>query len=38
MAALEAERLNAEEEADDESIPAEEVHVPANQYMGADKV
>jgi thioredoxin reductase (NADPH) len=37
MAALEAERLIAEEEADDESIPAEEVHVPANQYMGADK-
>jgi len=38
MAALEAERLIAEEEADDESIPAEEVHVPANHYMGADKV
>lgn len=37
MAALEAERLISEEEADDENIPAEEVHVPAQGYMGADK-
>ena len=37
MAALEAERLIAEEEAEDESIPAEEVHVPAEGYLGADK-
>lgn len=37
MAALEAERLIAEEEADDESIPAEKVHVPAQGYMGTDK-
>ena len=37
MAALEAERLISEEEAEDESIPAEEVHVPAQGYMGADK-
>ena len=37
MAALEAERLIAEEEADDESIPADKVHVPAEGYMGADK-
>lgn len=37
MAALEAERLISEEEAEDDSIPAEEVHVPAEGYMGADK-
>lgn len=37
MAALEAERLISEEEADDEHIPAQEVHVPANGYMGTDK-
>jgi len=37
MAALEAERLISEEEAEDESIPAEEVHMPTQQYMGADK-
>lgn len=37
MAALEAERLISEEEAEDESIPAEEVHVPAEHYLGADK-
>lgn len=37
MAALEAERLISEEEADDEHIPAEQVHVPANGYMGTDK-
>ena len=37
MAALEAERLISEEEAEDESIPAEEVHMPSNGYMGADK-
>lgn len=38
MAALEAERLISEEEAEDDSIPPEEVHVPAQGYMGADKV
>jgi thioredoxin reductase (NADPH) len=38
MAALEAERLISEEEAEDESIPTTEVHVPANGYLGADKV
>lgn len=37
MAALEAERLISEEEADDEHIPASEVHVPANGYMGTDR-
>lgn len=37
MAALEAERLISEEEAEDESIPAEKVHVPAEGYLGADK-
>lgn len=37
MAALEAERLIAEEEAEDDSIPTTEVHVPANGYLGADK-
>lgn len=37
MAALEAERLIAEEEAEDESIPEGQVHVPAEHYMGADK-
>lgn len=37
MAALEAERLISEEEAEDDSIPAEKVHVPAEGYMGADK-
>jgi pyruvate/2-oxoglutarate dehydrogenase complex dihydrolipoamide dehydrogenase (E3) component len=37
MAALEAERLIAEEEAEDESIPTENLHVPADHYMGADK-
>ena len=37
MAALEAERLISEEEAEDESIPTEQVHVPAEGYMGADK-
>ncbi|KAK8844130.1 thioredoxin reductase [Kwoniella newhampshirensis] len=37
MAALEAERLISEEEADDDSIAAEDVHVPAEHYMGADK-
>lgn len=37
MAALEAERLISEEEAEDDAIPTEGVHVPANGYMGADK-
>jgi thioredoxin reductase (NADPH) len=37
MAALEAERLIAEEEAEDDAIPADQVHVPAEHYMGADK-
>ncbi|KAK4683543.1 thioredoxin reductase (NADPH), partial [Tremellales sp. Uapishka_1] len=37
MAALEAERLISEEEADDESIAPEDVHVPAEHYMGTDK-
>ena len=37
MAALEAERLISEEEAEDDSIPAGEAHVPAEHYMGADK-
>jgi len=37
MAALEAERLISEEEAEDEQIPAEEVHMPSNGYLGADK-
>ena len=37
MAALEAERLISEEEAEDAEISAEDVHVPANGYMGADK-
>lgn len=40
MAALEAERLISEEEADDPSITAENVHVPSDAltgYMGADK-
>lgn len=37
MAALEAERLISEEEAEDESIPADKVHVPAEGYLGADK-
>lgn len=37
MAALEAERLISEEEAEDDSIPTEEAHVPAQGYMGADK-
>ncbi|WVQ73756.1 thioredoxin reductase [Cryptococcus sp. DSM 104548] len=37
MAALEAERLISEEEADDEEIKTEDVHVPSQQYMGTDK-
>lgn len=37
MAALEAERLISEEEAEDDAIPSTEVHVPANGYLGADK-
>ena len=37
MAALEAERLISEEEAEDEEIPVEQVHVPAYGYLGADK-
>lgn len=37
MAALEAERLISEEEAEDESVATENVHVPAEHYMGADK-
>ncbi|CAD6590334.1 MAG: thioredoxin-disulfide reductase [Tremellales sp. Tagirdzhanova-0007] len=37
MAALEAERLISEEEAEDETIPVEQVHVPAYGYLGADK-
>lgn len=37
MAALEAERLISEEEAEDESVATEKVHVPAEHYMGADK-
>ncbi|ORX39244.1 hypothetical protein BD324DRAFT_618976 [Kockovaella imperatae] len=37
MAALEAERLISEEEAEDENIPTDKVHVPTEGYMGADK-
>lgn len=37
MAALEAERLISEEEAEDESIPAEEVHMGSYGYLGTDK-
>ena len=37
MAALEAERLISEEEAEDEEIPTDKVHVPSEGYMGADK-
>lgn len=36
MAALDAERLISEEEAEDESIPDEKVHVQTQQYMGTD--
>ncbi|OWZ39587.1 thioredoxin reductase [Cryptococcus neoformans] len=37
IAALEAERLISEEEADDESLQTEDVHVPAEHYLGTDK-
>ncbi|WWD06956.1 thioredoxin reductase [Kwoniella europaea PYCC6329] len=37
MAALEAERLISEEEAEDDEIETEDVHVPSEGYMGADK-
>ena len=37
MAGLEAERLIAEEEADDEEVPTENVHVPPPGYLGTDK-
>ncbi|RXK38467.1 thioredoxin reductase [Tremella mesenterica] len=37
MAALEAERLISEEEAEDGEIDTADVHVPANGYMGTDK-
>ncbi|KAJ9109358.1 thioredoxin-disulfide reductase [Naganishia friedmannii] len=40
MAALEAERLISEEEAEDDAIPVEEKHIPSDAltgYLGADK-
>lgn len=37
MAALEAERLISEEEAEDPAIPVEEVHMPQEHYLGGDK-
>nr|KIR86323.1 thioredoxin reductase [Cryptococcus tetragattii IND107] len=37
IAALEAERLISEEEADDENLMTENVHVPAEHYLGTDR-
>ena len=37
MAAREAERLISEEEAEDEQIAPEDVHMPSSGYLGADK-